>query len=534
MKEFARLYARLDATTKTNEKVAALREYFTDAQPADGAWAVYFLTGRRLKRLVSTRDLRSWAAEQAGIPDWLFEESYHAVGDLAETVSLVLPPSAQADSRLRLHEFVDRYLLSLRDASPPQQQATIFEVWSQLDQVGRFVWNKLITGSFRVGVSRQLVVRALAQVANQEAAVIAHRLMGQWEPTAEFFDQLLAAEAQDAEPSRPYPFFLASPMEVPVAELGDVVDWLAEWKWDGIRAQVVRRSGQTFVWSRGEELVTQRFPELGPAAECLPDGTVLDGEILSMRGDTVLPFAELQRRIGRKRVGRKLLSEVPVKLLAFDLLEREGVDVRSVALRDRRAWLQQLLGTFSPDANIRLSPVVEGQDWAELAEQRDGSRSRHVEGLMLKRLDSPYGVGRQRGAWWKWKIDPLSVDAVMLYAQLGHGRRASLYTDYTFGLWKDDQLIPFAKAYSGLSDVEIREVDRFVRRSTIDRFGPVRHVKPELVFEVGFENIQPSKRHKSGIAVRFPRILRWRRDKTVQQADSLDSLYTLLPQGERP
>jgi DNA ligase-1 len=533
MRDFAQLYEKLDATRRTNEKVAILSRYFSDVKAADGAWAVYYLTGRKLRRLISTRDLRVWAAEDAKIPLWLLEESYAAVGDLAETVARILPAPCQVTSRQPLHEWVERYLLKLRHAVPDQQHAILSDAWSQLDTNGRLVWNKLITGGFRVGVSRQLVVRALAATAGLEPPVIALRLMGDWEPKPEFFRQLISPETDDARTSRPFPFMLANPWHDEIEQLGESKHWMAEWKWDGIRAQLIHREDEVFVWSRGEELITDRFPELIPATQGLPPGTVLDGEIVAARDGAILPFTDLQRRIGRKRVGRKILKEVPVKFIAFDVLEYLREDFRQRPLAERRAQLERILVGVEQNDGISLSEEVLASGWDELAIRRGESRELGVEGLMLKRRDSEYAVGRQRGLWWKWKVDPYSVDAVMIYAQFGHGRRASLYTDYTFGVWHEGELVPFAKAYSGLSDEEIREVDRFVRRNIQEKFGPVRRVNPELVFELAFENIHFSRRHKSGVAVRFPRILRWRRDKTPRQANSLDDIRALLPKTER-
>ena len=528
MKEFAALYATLDETTKTNEKVEALARYFSRAPAGDAAWAVYFLTGRKPKQVVASRKLWAWATEEAGIPDWLFAECYDAVGDIAETIALLLPPPARS-SDLRLRDWVETELLPLRQAGEEVQHEHLLRAWREMDHRQRFVWNKLITGGFRVGVSQQLVIRALARVSAADAATIAHRLMGDWQPTPEFFERLLAADARDADVSRPYPFFLAHPLESPPESLGDVSQWQAEWKWDGIRTQVIRRGGQTFVWSRGEELVSDRYPELTALGAALPDGTVIDGEILPWEGSGPLPFAQLQRRIGRKALGKKILSEVPVVLMAYDLLEDAGTDVRTRDLRWRRARLAELVDKAA-NPTLRLSPIVSAASWAELADARAEGRARRVEGLMLKRLDSGYGVGRPRGDWWKWKVNPYTVDAVLIYAQPGNGKRASLFTDYTFGVWDQGRLVPIAKAYSGLTDEEIRQVDAFVRKHTIEKFGPVRTIKPELVFELGFEAIQRSSRHKSGIAVRFPRMLRWRQDKKAQEADTLDNVRALLPE----
>jgi DNA ligase 1 len=529
MKQFAELYNLLDETTKTSEKVAAMAGYFSSALPGDAAWAVYFLSGRKPRQIVPNRKLVEWAIQEAGIPEWLFAESYDTVGDMAETITLLLLEGS-GGTGLPLQAWVEQRLLPLSAVDEASQRAALLQAWRELDSRQRFVLNKMITGAFRVGVSQRLVVQALSQASGVDAKVIAHRLMGEWQPTAEFFQHLIAKDVGDTALSRPYPFFLAYPLEGdPQDQLGELRDWQVEWKWDGIRAQLIRRAGETFIWSRGEELVTDRYPEVFAASQQLPDGTVMDGELLPWKDGKVLPFALLQQRIGRKTLGKKLLAEIPVVFLAFDLLEHQGEDERSHPLHWRREQLEVMLATLHAEALLLSDLVVEGS-WEELASLREHSRGRGVEGFMIKRLDSPYQVGRRRGDWWKWKVDPFTVDAVLIYAQQGSGKRAGLYTDYTFGVWDDQgQLVPFAKAYSGLTDEEIRQVDAFVRRNMLERFGPVRSVKPELVFELAFEDIRPSTRHKSGIAVRFPRILRWRQDKPASEADSLETLRALLP-----
>jgi len=526
VKLFAELYAALDQTTKTNEKVAALVRYFSLAPPADAAWAVSFLIGRRPKRLLESRKLAQWGIEEAGVPDWLFGECYHAVGDFAETIALLLPPPG-ASTALPLHHWIEGRLLPMRDADDETRRRWLVSAWHEMDEGQRFVWNKLLTGEFRVGVSQNLVVRALAEAAGATVETISHRLMGEWQPTPEFWQQLLATDARDADASKPYPFYLAYPLEGEVEDLGDLAEWQVEWKWDGIRAQLIRRQWKTFLWSRGEESIADRFPELEALGALLPERTVIDGEVLPWKHGMPLPFAQMQRRIGRKVLGQKILSEVPVGLMAFDLLEWHGDDVRERPLEWRRAQLEELANR-QPHSALVLSPLVEAASWEELRGLRQKSRERKVEGFMLKRRGSPYRVGRRRGDWWKWKIEPYSVDAVLIYAQPGNGRRASLFTDYTFGIWDNGKLVPFAKAYSGLSDEEIREVDAFVRRNTIEKFGPVHAVKPELVFELAFEGIQRSPRHRSGIAVRFPRMARWRHDKKADEADSIDTILSLL------
>ena len=526
MKAFADLYRSLDETTSTNRKINAMVNYFRHAPAEDAIWAVSFLIGRKPRQVVPTRKLMQWAAELSRVPEWLFETSYDVVGDLAETITLLLPGSSGTSNR-PLHEWVDQQLLPLREMDPEQQRKEVLNAWQMMDESQRFVWNKLITGGFRVGVSRRLVVRALEQFSTIDAAVISHRLMGEWPATVETYHRILSADTRDADISRPYPFYLAYPIQDNLAELGPLEHWQVEWKWDGIRGQLIKRNHQVFLWSRGEELVTEKYPELAEDAALLPDGTVLDGEILPWQEGRPLPFSELQRRIGRKTVGKKLLMEVPTVFLVYDLLEFSGKDWRAEALAQRRKTLSHLLSNFS-ETRLLLSPVITAQTWKELEGLREESRRRGVEGFMLKRLDSDYQVGRRRGSWWKWKIDPLTADGVLIYAQRGHGKRAGLYTDYTFAVWQGDMLVPFAKAYSGLNDEEIQEVDRFIQRNTLERFGPVRSVQPELVFEIAFEGIQESSRHKSGVAVRFPRILRWRRDKKAQEADTIETLKSLL------
>ncbi len=549
MKAFAELYARLDGTTSSNAKLHALQEYFASADPADAAWAVYFLSGGKPRQVVPTRLLRELASRLAGLSEWLFEESYQAVGDLAETISLLLPEAAHSTER-GLAWWLEEQLLPLRGLPPEELSERLPPLWAQLDRQSLMVSLKLLTGSFRVGVSKLLVTRALAGLAGIDAKRVAQRLVGYTDlshrPSAQRYLALIAAESDDEHAQRggqPYPFFLAHPLQQDSeqfdAVLGPVQDWLVEWKWDGIRAQLVKRDGRLWIWSRGEELVTERFPELHELGEALPDGSVLDGELVVWKHDSdkafgIQPFALLQQRIGRKTLSAKLLAEVPVVLLAYDLLEWRGEDWRSQSQNERRSRLELLVAEMA-DERLRLSPEVTGNDWADLARQRQASRELGVEGMMLKRRDSLYGVGRTKdmGLWWKWKVDPFSIDAVLIYAQRGHGRRASLYSDYTFAVWDDAApgervLVPFAKAYSGLTDEEMRKVDAIIRKTTVEKFGPVRSVTPSLVFELGFEGIALSKRHKSGIAVRFPRMLRWRTDKTVDDADTLATLQGLL------
>jgi DNA ligase-1 len=541
MREFARLFAELDETTATNRKLEALQQYFSSAAPENAAWAVYFLAGGKPRQAVPTKLLRQYAIEYAVLDDWLFDESYNAVGDLAETIAHILPPPEKR-SDVGLAEWMTERIGPLRGADPAVIRAALFSYWNELDARERFLFCKLIGGGFRVGVSKLLVTRALAAIAAVDSKLIAQRLMG-WtdgsvRPTASKFLQLIAAQSDEEHKLRggqPYPFFLAHQLQGDPAALGDLNDWQVEWKYDGIRAQLVRRGALNYLWSRGEDLISERFPEL--CSVRLPEGTVVDGEVLvwDHAHDLPAPFAELQRRIGRKTLSAKLLAELPAVLVCYDLLELDGVDLRQLPQHERRALLETQVAAID-QPQLKISPLVQAGSWEALAALRSESRNRGVEGMMVKANGAQYGVGRTKdvGTWWKWKVDPYSVDAVLIYAQAGHGRRASLYTDYTFAVWDEDEghgerrLVPFAKAYSGLTDAEIAQVDNAIRKTTIEKFGPVRSVKPTMVFEIGFEGIALSSRHKAGIAVRFPRILRRRDDKTVEDADTLDTLKGLL------
>jgi len=560
MRRFAALAVKLGTSTKTNDKLEALVGYFTEAEDADKVWVIALFSGRRPKRTVNTTLLWEWCRELTGLPAWLFEESYHTVGDLAETIALLLP-EPMSHSGETLAYYLERLAASGKETEA-EKKLFVQQCWASMDKDERFVFNKFITGGWRIGISQQTVVNALARATGAEASVIAHRISGDWDPATTPYTALLSGEGGGSELSRPYPFYLAYALEDELSALGDPAEWQAEWKWDGIRGELIRRGDALFAWSRGEELITEKFPEYQAFKERLPVGTVLDGEIIGLGpaagggmvglpgadegngrvgadeesglaavGGTlpfaVLPFAALQTRIGRKNVTKKHLSEVPVGFIAYDLLEYGGEDWRGRSLLERRKQLEAVVAAVDHKL-LQLSPVIAFDQWETLAAARGGARDHGSEGIMLKRKESIYQVGRKRGDWWKWKIDPLVIDAVLVYAQKGHGRRSNLYTDYTFAVRSGDQLVTFAKAYSGLTDKELAEVDAFVKKNSLEKFGPVRTVKPELVFEIAFEGIAASSRHKSGVALRFPRINRWRRDKTPAEIDTLDALKKML------
>ncbi|NAS10677.1 ATP-dependent DNA ligase [Poritiphilus flavus] len=544
MKDFALLIKTLDSTNKTNEKVAALAHYFRTATDDDKVWTIAILSHRRPPRPVNTTLLRNWASELAAIPLWLFEESYHIVGDLAETIALVIPSSKKSTDK-SLTQFL-REMIALKTAEEEDKKSYLLENWETLNYYERFVFTKLITGGFRIGVSQKLMTRSLSKATGIDEDILAYKLMGNWNPDTISFQQLVLEQNENDMRSKPYPFYLAYAVEDEVEKLGPPESWFAEHKWDGIRAQVIIRNKELFVWSRGEELVTDKYPEFQIFPQIIPDGTVLDGEILPYPNNEIGSFNDLQTRIGRKTVSKALLQKVPVILKAYDLLEWQGKDIRELAFSERREILEELyLKLTEPEqrANaffsgshrvLQLSETIDFDSWEEAARERERSREVKSEGLMLKRRDSPYLVGRKKGDWWKWKVDPLTVDAVLTYAMRGHGRRSNLFTDYTFALWDENEagereLVTFAKAYSGLTDAEFREVDAWIKKNTLERFGPVRSVTPHHVFEIAFEGIAFSKRHKSGVATRFPRILRWRKDKKMEEADSLEDIKKLIP-----
>lgn len=525
MQSFIRLIETLDNTTKTNAKIEALAHYFSNSASYDILWAVALLTGRRPKRCVTATLLKIWAAEMALIPMWLFEECYHTAGDLAETISLLLSQNHTIINQ-PLHVWMQQ-LIELDGKSEQEKKNFIIHAWKNMDFYHLFIFNKIITGGLRIGVSQNLVVKALSKTLNMPENAVTHRISGDWQPQNTTFEQLFSFVEGEVEPSKPYPFYLAYPIEAPVETLGNPTEWQAEWKWDGLRGQIIKREGEVFAWSRGEELITEKFPELQSLKNILPNGTVIDGEILAYKNHAPLPFQVLQTRIGRKNISNALLKNSPVVLFAYDILEWNNVDIRNLPLCERRRILSQVV-TQAACNELKLSPTIQFHTWEQLTQIRLQSRAMQAEGLMLKKLDSPYETGRKRGKWWKWKIDPYTIDGVLIYAQKGHGRRADLYTDFTFAVWDKDKLVPFAKAYSGLTDKELVEIDQWVKKNTLERFGPVRSVPAHWVFELAFEGINRSTRHKSGVALRFPRIIRWRKDKSAHEADHLETLKKMI------
>ena len=535
MKQFAKLVSVLGTSTKTNDKLQALQDYFAVAAEKDKVWVIAIFSGRRPKRIINSTILKAWCMELTGISPWLFDECYHTAGDLAETISLLLPEPENENNFVAEHtlSFYLETFIRIEKQDELVKKQFITSSWQQMDRNEKFVFNKLITGGFRIGVSQTMMVKALAKSVNVAASVIAHRISGNWNPAITTFENLLSETVAATDFSKPYPFYLAYAVDEDVTKLEDEKLWQAEWKWDGIRGQIIKRDNNFFVWSRGEELLTEKFPEYNNFKDQLQEGTVIDGEIISLSTTAKedpfkpLPFAALQTRIGRKTITKKQLTAAPVGFIAYDLLEFNGEDIRYKSMAERRDLLEQVIANTN-DPSLHISPVIAFTNWQQLGHIRAKSREMGSEGIMLKRKISPYQAGRKRGDWWKWKIDPLTIDAVMIYAQKGHGRRSNLYTDYTFAVKDGDKLVPFTKAYTGLTDKEFAQVDSFVKKNSIEKFGPVRTVKPELVFEIAFEGIAASNRHKSGVALRFPRMNRWRTDKKTEEINTLDDLKNML------
>ena len=526
MKNFANLVYSLDQTTKTNKKIELLASFFENAINSDKLWCIALFSGRRPKRLISTSYLREWACEVTKLPTWLLEDTYSVIGDLAETISLLTPEKNQFSEK-SLTAWISE-LRQLEKQSIEEKRHFVVNAWATLNKKECFVFNKLITGGFRLGVSQKLTLRAISKITDIDEFELSLRLMGNWHPETISWNNLIINDERKSDISRPYPFCLAYGLDKDTVDLGKISDWIAEWKWDGIRGQIIKRRKELFIWSRGEENLTERFPELEALLEFIPDGSVLDGEIVAWNGKQPLDFNILQKRIGRKKVSKSVMEAAPVILIAYDLLEFEGVDIRNQYLELRRSKLAKLVNLIPNKLPIKLSAEIVSKTWTNLARIRETSRSQRAEGIMLKNKNSEYYSGRKRGDWWKWKLDPLTIDGVLIYAQAGHGRRANLYTDYTFAIWDSNQLVPFTKAYSGLKDEEFRQITSWVKKNTIQKFGPVRQVPPELVFEIAFEGIHESKRHKSGVALRFPRMLRWRHDKLPKDANKLEDLKAFL------
>ncbi len=525
MKHFAQLISALESSNKTTVKLEAIIRYLNSAPERDKLWFVSLFTGKRPKRAVPISLMKEWALEITRLPYWLFTESYASVGDLGETLSLILPPPRYTVEK-SLSEWMGE-IIGLKDKTDDDKKAFVLHAWDGLDYTERFIFNKLLGGSFRIGVSYKMLVNALAKFSNQESSALMHSIMGKWDVDEITFDELISGTTINPDQSKPYPFCLAYPLEKELKDLGEPRDWVAEYKWDGIRGQIIKRNNEVFLWSRGEELVTEQFPEVVETVSQCQGNFVLDGEILPVKNGDILNFNELQKRLNRKNVSKKMIDEIPISIFVYDLLEWEFEDVRGKTFLERRQLLENFI-TQNPFHNIQISSIIPFEHWEELPPIRNRAREINSEGLMLKNKHSVYHSGRVKGDWWKWKINPLTMDAVLIYAQKGSGRRSGYYTDYTFAVRDGDKLVTIAKAYSGLTDAEIMEVSRFVTKNSLEKFGPVRTVKPELVFEIAFEGIGYSSRHKSGVAVRFPRIARWRKDKTVAEIDTLENVKKLI------
>ena len=559
-RSFGNLINNLEQCNSTKKKINLISVFIKDIDPRDGSWILLLLMSSRQKRVITGRRLKDILQASFRMPSWLIDDCFAQVGDSAETISLLWPQlkSELTDANIEcsevynklfnepkeskpLHWWMETLLPAIKDATETTQNRLILKLWSDIADQDHYLTNKLITGGFRNGVSKGLVVKSIAKAYKLDESTVLERLMKPIEINNIWFQELTHPVSinRTDRGAIPYPFYLASPVEIEKIKETPPADWRLEYKWDGIRGQLIKRDTGAYLWSRGEELVNHVFPEIIEMAENLPDGTVLDGEILCWQKDVRKPmaFASLQRRLGRKTVNKKLLKECPTVFLAYDILEHKSIDIRAYNLRDRLKLLESVQLNYNHPCLV-IDNEKEFAEWEELIQLRDRARLEGAEGLMIKKISSHYLSGRKRGYWWKYKHDPMTLDAVLIYAQAGTGKRANLFTDYTFALWdnsnknsKDRKLVTFAKAYSGLNNSELMELDKWIRTHTIERYGPTRVVEQKQIFEIAFEGVMESKRHKCGLAVRFPRIHRWRIDKPVMEADCIEQAQALLKQN---
>ncbi|ATI41074.1 ATP-dependent DNA ligase [Pacificitalea manganoxidans] len=527
MRAFARLLDRLSFTPSRNDKLTLIADYLRDTPDPDRGWALAALTGDLDLRSITPSRLRQMV--EGRIDAELFRLSYDYVGDLAETIALIWPETetdAQRETTppdIPLSQVVTR-LQAMGRANVPAEMAQMLDA---LAPEARFALLKLVTGGLRVGVSAQLAKTALARFGEVELTEIVELWHGLTPPYTDLFAWLTGGEKPVNAARAPFrPVMLSTATDLDQLQALDPAEHFAEWKWDGIRVQAVAEAGTRRIYSRTGEDISGAFPDLVEAMEF--EGA-LDGELLVRQGTTgVGSFADLQKRLNRKTVSKALLKSNPAMLRAYDLLVDGGDDIRALPQTARRARLETFLAPLDP-ARFDLSPLIPFTTWDDVAQARDDLPDPVIEGVMIKRRDTPYLAGRSRGPWFKWKRDPYLIDAILLYAQRGHGKRSGFYSDYTFGVWKGNEIVPVGKAYFGFTDEELKQLDRFIRDNTRERFGPVRSVTPDLVLEIAFEGLNRSPRHKSGVAMRFPRVHRIRWDKPAQEADHLSTLEAMLP-----
>jgi len=540
LNNFSELFLNLDSSNSTNNKIEVLKNYFLSNDPIDNSWAIYLLTGKSNKRFISGRYLKNLFSELYEYPVWLIDTCYLKVGDSAEVITLLLKNKSTSRKKvllnISLNELLSKTIPDLSKLNDEEKNFKIKNMWETLPEDNHLIFNKILTGTFRVGVSIGLITKSISKLINIDEEIISHRLMGNFEPSIDSYEFLINKNINLQElNSKPFPFLLANTIEDKIFK-HSINDFQFEWKYDGIRMQLIKRSGNVSLWTRGQELVNDSFPELVDKMSHIKDDFVLDGELLvwNFKEQIAFDFSLLQKRINRKSPTRSIQIKYPIIFIAYDLLEINGRDIREIKLENRRIELEKYFSKWHNKTENNISAIFKicnlifPKDWPDALNYKEKSRENNTEGLIIKKKTSIYSSGRKRGIWWKYKVDPMQLDAVLIYAKGGSGRRAGLYTDYSFALWKDKELIKFASAYSGLTNIEIKELDKWIRKNTIEKFGPVRSLKPEMVFEISFEKIQISKRHKSGIAVRFPRITKWRKDKKINDADSLENAYELM------
>jgi DNA ligase-1 len=517
---FAELLEALLFTPSRNGKLRLMIRYFQETPDPERGWALAALTGALSFPGAKPAQIRALVLGRVDAE--LFAWSYDFVGDLAETVSLIWPERPGANHVPDLTDIVDALT-----TAPRGSVGGLIEAWlDALDATGRWALLKLMTGGMRIGVSARLAKTAVAELGAVRIDQVEEVWHGLRPPYAALFHWLTAGGPQPDTGEQPVfvPLMLANPLEPDELTALNPADYLAEWKWDGIRVQLSCRGGERRIYTRTGDEVSGAFPDLMAA---LPDGVILDGELLVGSFEQVAPFNDLQQRLNRKSVTARMRADYPEFVRLYDALWIEGEDLRKLPLTDRRARLEQWYRA-RPRPRLDLSPIIELADWETLSTLRDGARAQGIEGLMLKRRDAPYLAGRPKGPWFKWKRGALTLDCVLMYAQRGHGKRSSFYSDYTFGAWRDTELVPVGKAYSGFTDAELLLLDKWIRAHTTQKYGPVREVERGLVLEIAFDSVHRSTRHKSGLAMRFPRVHRIRWDKPAGEADRVETLAAMM------
>jgi len=541
MKAFADLWATLEGQLSEARSAQILARYLQQTSAEDAAWAIYLLCGKKPKKLLSARELVEYFLQTSGTPGWLFWESDDVVGDVNETIALLndtfMDETASQQNRNEnshpqqnsLAFWMENQLNTLAEVAQSQRPAFLGNCWQKLGYREAFIINRILTGTWKSNLPLKTIAQALSIVSGQEPMTLMHRLKADWLPNKVFYAKLIAEDQPTFQTEQKFSFGEFKPLEESSIEsLGAVEDWWLAWQWEGLRVQCIRRADDCFLWSQNGELVTDRFPELHEMAQKLPEGTILEGVIVACSGQAPLPLADLQPRLGGKSVNRKMMESCPVAFVATDLQLLANEDMRNLPAQQRKTRLAQLANDIGfPLVHF---PRIEIDQWAHARKLLQEARQHHAEGLSLQRLNSPYPIQNQQADWWSWKVQPHTINAILLYAKMEMaGRSQKQTTEYTFAVWHEDQLVPVARTGIGLPPEEAELLDGWIRANTYERFGPVRSVEPFHVYEIAFDGITPSKRHKCGFVLREPRIINPRPHTPIEEASRLEDLHRLLP-----